>query len=199
MKDLPTLGAPGRNWVLETLRDGLSLGRAVAAILSHDEVSVHAVVGGEVSTERLEQDFTEGLLIGPVAGKATRRLADALNANFAGTHLVLELPEDRPSDRWYLYPEGGTPSRMTCGEELYASCAIGDGGTIIQHTLHYRDSVWGYNAFIVAGLPADQISGCPTTLLQEGVVAIMAIIVGAYDGEGYLLAVPSVPLAVPNE
>ena len=163
-----------------------------------DQLSVHAVIGGTVSLERLERAFRAGLPAHQIEQPAEAKLTSVVAESYAGHHLVLELPEDKPSERWFTYPTGGTPTRMTCDAEVYAVCPIGEDRDLLQNTVLYRDSTWGYHAFVVDGLPPDEIAGCPARLFKEGVISIRAIVVGAYDGEGYLLAVSSSPIRHPS-
>ena len=191
---LPELGAGGRQWVLDTLLEGMALARLVRETIDLDQLSVYAVISGDVSLDRLERDFSEGLPAHEVRRSTALTLTSVIPENYASLHLILELPEDGPSARWFTYPTGGTPTRMTCGEEVYAVCPIGEDRELLSNTLMYRDRTWAYHAFVVDGLPPDAIVGCPTRLFKEGVISIRAILVGAYDGEGYLLAVLSSPI-----
>ncbi len=157
LQHLPELGPGGKRWVADTLLEGRSLARLVRETVDLDQLSVYAVVSGAVSFEQLERSLRGGLLAHQVEQPAEAKLTGALSS-YAGRHFVLELPMDSPSDRWLSYLTGGTPTRMTCGEDVFAVCPIGEDRDLLQNTVLYSDATWGYDAFVVDGLPPDEIA-----------------------------------------
>ena len=177
--DFPRLGEPGLAYVRESLREGRSLARLVDELLTPDDLDVRAVAPMRASDDEVMK-FRHGFR--GAQGGAHDKLLTCLMADYRGRHLILELPMDRPSDSWLVFPQRGvpqstsrrkvlgrktqpemlghkvtrtygpTPARMLCGDDVFALCAIGDDAQLIKNTLHYHDATFLYSAFVVAGL-----------------------------------------------
>ena len=190
---LPGIGPEGAVWVLEMLRCGLSLGKRAADLVDPTGLQIWAVVGVDADAAALEQ-FQGGFARGRVAASSHNKLAAVLCREFGDADLIVEDPISLPSEILPAFPTGGPPTMLACGREVYFACSLGGEIELVEQTIFSHDNSFDYNGFVVEGLPHGDAGACPTELFQSGAMSVHAIVSGAYDGEGYLLAVPRQPL-----
>jgi hypothetical protein len=78
---------------------------------------------------------------------------------------------------------------LTCGSEVYAACSLDMPPTQVEATLRTADPSFMYSAIVVdKNMGGDDLSGCPTVWVDGGTARIRAVLIGAYDGEGFVLA-----------
>ena len=193
IEQLPRIGPKGAVWVLEMLRSGLSLGKRVAELVDPDDLQIWAVIGVDADAAALER-FQGGLARGREAASSVDMLAAVLCRDFGDADLIAENPISLPSEIRPVFPTGGPPTMLVCGREVYFACSLAGEIELVEQTVFSHDNSFCYNGFVVEGLPHDDAGACPTELLHSGGMSIHAIVSGAYDGEGYLLAVPRQPL-----
>jgi hypothetical protein len=178
---------------MEMLRSGLSLGKRVAELVDPNGLQIWAVVGVEADAAALEE-FQGGFARGGVAASSHDKLAAVLCREFGDADLVVEDPISLPSEIRPAFPTGGPPTMLACGREVYFASSLGGEIELVRQTIFSHDNSFDYNGFVVEGLPHDDAGACPTELFRGGAMSVRAIVSGAYDGEGYLLAVPRQPL-----
>jgi hypothetical protein len=190
---LPRIGPKGALWVLEMLRSGLSLGKRVAKLVDPNDLQTYAVIGVDADAAALEQ-FQGGLARDREAASSIDKLAAVLCRDFGDADLIVEDPISLPSEILTAFPTDGPPTMLACGREVYFACSLSGEIELVEQTIFSHDNSFDYNGFVVEGLPHDDADACPTELLHSGAMSVHAIVSGAYDGEGYLLAVPRQPL-----
>lgn len=168
-------------WIKGAWSDGLSLARTVSARLGAANWDVFAVTG-EASRELLQaHDFRYG---GLPPANCFAGLAVELARRFEGDYLIVELALARPVDSMQL-PAGA--KTVTCDSEVYEVIRIGSDQHALEGTLRATDPASVYNCFVAAC--AGDLSFCPSTLFEDGVISMRAAITGAYDGEGFVFAI----------
>lgn len=160
------------------LSDGLSLSQVSMPVL--DGMSAVALVPDGASSERV-LDFMHGGL-----GRCDiNEVAAMLGREFQGASLVVELPLWRPDDPGI--PDGAH-SVIVCGDEVYAACSLGGPSAAIETTLRMADPSFMYRAFILMSETEFREDACPPDLVDSKAATVNAILVGAYDGEGFVFA-----------
>lgn len=165
-------------YVQANLSDGLSLSqRSISALVGMRAV---ALVPNRTSLERL-LDFKHGGLGRCDIGEVAAILAE----EYPRASLVVELPLRRPHDTGV---SDDAPGIMVCGDEVYVACSLRDSISIIERTLRMADPAFMYRAFILEPGKEFREEACPPDLVDSEAATLKAVLVGAYDGEGFVLA-----------
>ncbi|WP_378741237.1 hypothetical protein [Nocardia brasiliensis] len=176
--ELVAVGKPGHEFAAENLQYGLATSRAVKAQVAGMQ-AVAMVPPGNPEGNVL--DFKHGGLGRAVAGDLAEWLVD----RFAGSLLVVELPMRRVDD-----PEGPVEGFETVarGDDIFGVCTIGHPASAVENALLGHDPTFLYGAFVLqqnettrAWLNSD------TDQLVSDPQQLLVVIVGAYDGEGFVL------------
>lgn len=112
-------------------------------------------------------------------------VAAVLAQTYPGASLVVELPLWRSDDPGV--PDGDLRI-LICGNEVYATCHLGGSLNSIEKTLRLADPSFMYNAIILEHKVDFGAGSCPADSVAAGTARVRAILVGAYDGEGFVLA-----------
>jgi hypothetical protein len=159
-------------WSRERLNDGQTLGRYLASVVSNDAWEAGLVVDGTPDPE---------LRWGRGGRAQWARLADLIIGDFPSAVLVVELPLVRPGD----LPAGGSAVHF-CDGEAFAVTPVGDGKSAVVEALSSADPSSLYVVAIVQ--PDDTVAdaGGLVQRVKHGAVEVLATVVGAYDGEGFI-------------
>jgi hypothetical protein len=162
----------------DSLNEGLSLARhAQSALFS---MTSFAVVPEGVTREQA-LNFSHGGL-----GRCDiSEVAVLLSQRYPSGLVVVELP------LWRLEDPGAVDSTirtLSCGDEVYATCPLDAPPARIEETLRTADPSFMYNAIVIEDGGNRDLSGCPTEWVEGGTARICAVMIGAYDGEGFVLA-----------
>ena len=171
------VGHPGIHYVSSSLRQGLALGRVVATRV--DGLAADALTAGVVPAERLLQ-FDHGGLGPSVVGILPSWLKEDVKDGI----LIVELPLWRPGDR---VSEGDRFETIIADGDVYAVCSIGEELDKIDATIRSADPAYMYHAMVFSSQSSHELatrSGGWQERLANGLVAVL---VGAYDGEGFVL------------
>ena len=176
---LVDVGKPAIDYANSRLGEGLSLARRAQSVLLG--MTAFAVVPDGAPHDRF-LSFRGGGLgrcdIGEVAVLLSRRFPSSL--------VILELPLRRPTDPGM---EESALHTLICGSEVYAACSLDVPPTQVEATLRAADPSFMYNAIVVdENIGGDDLSGCPTEWVEGGTARICAVLIGAYDGDGFVLA-----------
>jgi hypothetical protein len=156
----------------------MALGRAAGAALTG--ISVEAVVSMSVSGSELRVGYGSGVRQVDIGD-----LARLLRERYAGELLIVELPLWRPNDPGIGNCEYET---LVCGSEVYGAIQLTDDIATIEVALRATDPSFSYNAFVIKKYTSDLARTCPAEWVASGSAGILAVLVGAYDGEGFVLA-----------
>ncbi|WP_069167110.1 hypothetical protein [Nocardia altamirensis] len=129
----------------------------------------------------------EGVLhfkYGGLGRAVVSELAEFIVDRFAGSLLIVELPMRRLSD-----PQGSIDRFETIvkGDEIFAICAIGETVATVEDALMAHDPTFLYNAFVLQGAAARSWVRSDADHCFPDSDEFPAVIVGAYDGEGFVL------------
>lgn len=121
-------------------------------------------------------------------------VAEMLDRDYPGVWLIVELALVRPGDPGV--PENdsaiviseGAPCIVVSGGEVFAMCSLDGPSDTIVDALLVSPAVCLYRAFIMKFCTEVQDGVLLSDLLDLGEPMIMGILVGAYDGEGYVFA-----------
>lgn len=160
------------------LKDGLSLSRLSMSVL--DGMTAVALVPDRASSERA-LDFKHGGL-----GRCDiSEVAAMLGREFQRASLIVELPLWRTDDPGISDEASGV---MVCGDEVYAVCSLDGSNDAIETTLRMADPSFMYRAFVLTSEMEFREGACPPDLVESKAASVDAILVGAYDGEGFVFA-----------
>ena len=172
---LIAIGDAGVAYANGSLSQGLSLARRARSVLIG--MSALALVPEGTSSEQALGFGHGGLGRCDMPG-----VAALLAGRYPHGSVFLELPLWRPDDP-------GTAIRtVTCGDEVYAFCSLDLPLDRLETTLRTADPSFMYNAIIVGNGSGEDLAECPTESVDSGRRRICAIVVGAYDGEGFVVA-----------
>lgn len=177
---LVEVGAPGLEYVKASVLDGLSMGRA--AVSSWSSLTAMALVPPGAQSQQI-LNFRRGGL-----GRLDLAIvAYLLKETYPDATLFVELPLSRPGD-----PETADDGvhRVVRGSEVYAICSAGDPLSKIEATLRSTDPSIIYNVLIVKRKEVEdqEALGNAAELFNFEGVDLVALLAGAYDGEGFVLA-----------
>lgn len=171
------IGDVGLAYVEAAIRDGLSLAHSAKTVLVG--MSATAFVPAEASDEKAHDVNYGHLWTSDVDG-----VADSLGILFPDAWLAVELPLLRPDDPSIL-------NRVTClqveGEEVFAVCRMSDSRETVVRTLRASDPSLLYVAVLIHGGEAKEMARSVKRQVEEGNAEIVGVLVGAYDGEGFIL------------
>lgn len=170
-------GEPGIRYVSGSLRQGLALGRAVASRI--EGMTAEAIVPGDPPVERI-LEFDRGGLGPSVVGM----LGSWLRSRFGGAALVVELPLWRPGDRVLAVDKFET---AVIDQGVYATCCIDEAPDKVEATITSADPAFMYHAMLFPARSRVEISGRSGNWQERLANAVLAVMVGAYDGEGFVL------------
>ncbi|MGN9912253.1 hypothetical protein ACTMTJ_32415 [Phytohabitans sp. LJ34] len=122
---------------------------------------------------------------GGLGGSDMREIAALLARAYPEAVLVVELPLWRPEDPGIRETD---LSVAISGDEIYSVRPLNSGPNLVERTLRLADPSFMYNAFILepkVNLVAELVF---PNLLKSGQVVVKGVLVGAYDGEGFVLA-----------
>jgi hypothetical protein len=173
------IGKLGIDYADGRLGEGLSLSRRARSFLL--ETDTFAVVQNGATLDRI-LDFTGG---GP--GRCDiGEVAVLLSERFPSCSVIVELPLRRPTDPGAT--DEGRLQVLTCDGELYAACSLDRPPVQVEAALRATDPAFMYNAIVVENVGGRELSGCPTAWVEHGIARVCALLIGAYDGEGFVLA-----------
>lgn len=168
-------------WANERLSEGQSLGRALLATiralsLDHMVILSHPTAPTDL---RWGQGFAQ----------AWTALTHRLTTDWPEGILFVELPLRSVNDP---EPPGEPINTVTCGDEVYAVADISQGRRQVEVALRAHDPSTLYVAAILLPTGRDVDSRtCPTVALKDTHLSLGAVVVGAYDGEGFVYTTPS--------
>jgi hypothetical protein len=175
---LIALGDAGMAYVSGSLSSGLSLARRAQTMLTG--MNAAALVPDGTSRE---QAFAFGR--GGLGRCDITEVATSLSRRYPTGSVAVELPLRRLDDP-------AAPSEITqtttCDSEVFAVCSFGSSLVQIEATLRATDPSFMYNAIVLESEYGAELSGCPTDWIDRGASRIRAVIIGAYDGEGFVIA-----------
>jgi hypothetical protein len=175
---LIALGDAAMGYVSGSLSRGLSLARRAQTVLT--DMSTTALVPDGTSAERALVFDRGGLGRCDMAEVAT-----LLSRQYPTGFVVVELPLRRSDDP--AAPDEAIQT-VTCGEEVYAACSFGLSLARVEATLRMTDPAFMYNAIVLESDNDAELSGCPMDWVDGGASIIRAVVIGAYDGEGFVVA-----------
>lgn len=179
---ISSVGQAGNHYVSSSLRQGLALGRVVATRV--DELTADVLTAGPVAPERLLQ-FDHGGLGPSVVGFLPSWLKD----RFKHGTLIVELPLWRPDDRVAARDQFET---IAADGDVYAACSIGDGIDMINATIRSADPAYMYHAIVFSSQSSRELVTQSVGWRERLTDEVVAVLVGAYDGEGFVLCRRSV-------
>lgn len=159
------------------LLDGLSLSRSVVPLLVG--ATAVALVPEGVSEERV-LDFRSGGL----GHLELAEVAALLGRVYRDASLIVELPLWRPDD---VDAPDPVPRIFVCNAEVYAFCSLRDSLDDIEETLRVADPSFMYSAVILEHRVEFGEMSSILDWLMAGTARVVAVLLGAYDGEGFLL------------
>lgn len=165
-------------FVRSTLEQGLSVGRTLCDCLSGSP-SIAAITDSPELQSRLRRPEAGGLI-----GKAVApsELGSSVVGRWPRSLVVVEMPLARPGDPSV---EAAHEIARVCADEVYAVARAGDGTQAVTRVLEATDPAFGFVASILSDGPeaAGQLQASDWLTSRQ----LQAVLVGAYDGEGYLL------------
>lgn len=159
-------------WSRGRLKEGLSLAQYLATAVLDDSCEALLVVDGSPTPE---------LRWGRGGRAQWARLADLIIGDFPSAVLVVELPLVRPGD----LPVGGGAVHF-CDGEAFAVTPVGDGKSAVVEALTSADPSSLYVVAIVQSDDTVADAGGLVQRVKDGAVEVLATVVGAYDGEGFV-------------
>ena len=178
MKRAPIDRSSALPWLWEVLRSSLSMAEVLLSQLSELQPDVVALVGDTVPPGRQLMPGTGG-----TGGyNPCVELAADIRLRWPKALLVVEMPLARPSDPFL----GTSPVAIrTCGEEVYALASVNASADEVEQVLRMADPSSPYVALVALDSMQSELA-CPTDALRSGRLQPMSVIVGAFDGEGFL-------------
>lgn len=176
------LGDVGIRYVWGSLRDVLPLARLAEDLL---RLGTSFALASERFPENAVQDFRHGHRSACDIGD----VAESLRRLFPHAWLAVGLPLVRPDDPWIS--EGRPQLRgelQIDGPHAYAVCRLSAPRETVEAVLRAHDPSFLYNAVIVEPAAQDETGVNLRQQVEEGLARIVAVLVGAYDGEGFVLA-----------
>jgi hypothetical protein len=180
VRRLPINDRDAASWLTEVLSSGLSLSRTLLVRIP-DWVLGMSAVAGDSESMPARADLRTG---GTGGANPCAQLAEEVVAKWPAAHVVVEMPLASPSDP---YLDTVAFQTVTCGEEVYAVAETRAGATAVERALRAADPSGPYLALIAMAREAPDV-GCPHSRLNSGLLRPVRLIVGAFDGEGFLLA-----------
>ena len=171
------------DYIVGQLAAGMSASRAALEQLRLSHSETLAVVPTDADQGSLHSFDTA---LGISGGGATfADLAGELASRFPASRVIVALPLAQPGDGSLASIAG---SLATCGSEAYLAVDLTDDRSTIEQALRAHDPSFGY-ALVVVDHAGAGPSICPTEAIESGEYRLRAAAVGAYDGEGFLVAV----------
>lgn len=178
----PTAPDGAFDYIVNQLADGMSLPQAAAARLRAGHAGTLAIVPAGVRDQQLAAPETG---LGASRGTTCAQLAGELTSRFPNSRLIVALPLAKPDDS-SLASIPGTVA--TCAGQVYLAVDLQAEVAVVEQALRAQDPSFSY-ALVVVDHAAVQPHVCPTDALESGEYTLRAAGVGAYDGEGFLVAV----------
>jgi len=170
----------GTSYVLTALTGGLSLGQRVSGRIG-ELPSVWALTVAQQVAERLASLEVGGLPGGSVNASA---LARWLRDRWPAAVVIVALPLARPGDTAL---RAAPQMFRTCEGEVYAVADASADIEAVERALRASDPATGYVA-VVADADGDfGVKECPADAFDQGSLTLRGVLVGAYDGEGYVV------------
>ncbi|WP_297776491.1 hypothetical protein [Mycobacterium sp.] len=171
----------GSRYLIELGEQGMTLGQLVAGLVRRGTPTLQAIVPGEASAAEISS-FRVGM--GRRNGTIDA-LAQALASRYPKSWAILGLPLAKPAD---LVQETRGQTTANCGDEVYLLQEIGAGEDALSAALRAADPAFAYLMAVVDGVAANAADRCPVDAIGQGAYVVRAIVAGAYDGEGFVLA-----------
>jgi hypothetical protein len=171
------------DYIVDQLAAGLSLSRAASGQLRRSHSETLAVVPTNAERGSLSSFGTALGVSGD--GTTVADLADELASRFAASRMIVSLPLAQPGDASLASIAG---SLTACDDEVYVAIDLAADRPTVEHCLRAHDPSFGYALVVVDPVGAGR-NVCPTEALESGDYRLRAAVVGAYDGEGFLVAV----------
>lgn len=178
MIPIAAISGPALEYAKARLADGLSLSRRSIPQLAN--MTAVALVPMGASAERA-LDFKQGGL----GRNDLAEIAALLARTYPGASLVVELPLWRPDDPGVSDSDS---RNVISGSEVYATCQLSSSLQSIEKTLRLADPSFMYNAIIVQPEIEIEAGTSPADLIGTESATIRAVLIGAYDGEGFIIA-----------
>ena len=170
-------GSQGREWLTEVLSTGMSLSTWVRRNLNLDHLSMHWLVNDPSLAN--STDIRGGV------GSPTPwgELTDRIRETWPNAVVYVEMPLALASDP-VMHDLGS--AIVTCDEEVYGFANTWDGPERLADTLKAHDPSSLYVAMVaVSDGQAEPL--CPVATLEGGSISLRCVVVGAFDGEGFLV------------
>jgi len=158
----------------------MSLGRLASKRLEPGKSRLHAIVPLEATSAEIAS-VRNGM---GRRDDAFSGIADELANRFPESWIALGLPLAVPGDSGL--PADGTTA--VCDTEVYIVRPIDAGEGALTMSLRNADPSFNYVFAVLDGVSADTADRCPTQGVEAGQYAVRALGVGAYDGEGFIIA-----------
>jgi hypothetical protein len=171
------IGEQGTRYLGSSLREGLTLSRVIASRVAG--LTTDVLTASVPPAERLLQFDRGGM--GP---SAVDVLGAWLKDHFELGILVIELPLWRPDD----LASGSDAFQAVAAEgEVYAVASIGDDLNKLDATIRCADPAYMYHAMIFPDQSGRELLRRSDGWRERLADALVAVLVGAYDGEGFVL------------
>lgn len=175
-------------WLRAALADGMSLAHESATHIEDGNFSIEVVATtGEPRYEALDQGVGRSI--------PWDLLISRVSADWPTGKVFVELPLRRPGDPAVPLRSVAT---IVCGEEVFATAVVEAGSAGLRDALGAHDPSSLYVVAVVVPpvrkSPNSPTSpSCPVAALSQGAVSLGAVIVSAFDGEGFLYASRQTP------
>ncbi|MBF6354918.1 hypothetical protein IU449_10225 [Nocardia higoensis] len=176
-------GLRGYEYVVENLRYGLAAARAVLPLVEGMRATAMVPHG---AAENSWFEFRAA------AGKATiRELTEFVIDRFPGCLIIAEQPLRRPGDPHLSHH---VFERVVLGEEVFAVCTTSSPEYVVTRTLNAQDPTYLYCVFVIEDNVKTRawLRGESTEIVSD-TADLRLVIVGAYDGEGFVMLAPDDP------
>jgi hypothetical protein len=187
--DYRRLGDAGIAWLRSSLEDGLSMAREVLRSIKLEEGEAYAIIPPHAPSDVL-YDFEEG-------GKGLAGSDEVLIEAFTqviGDDTALLVVEDERARPNAPFLERSRSETMTLGEEVYHWFVLRPGN-VEEGMDFFSRSTGGYPTNAVISSPGLETRLCEAGAIRASHVELLvqnlrAVIVSAYDNEGYVLWMP---------
>ena len=159
-------------WADQRLAEGGSLAGRVRGTVASGQFAVSLIASGPLADD---------LRWGRGGPQVWDSLVSRLMADYPAGTLFVELPLMRPDD-----PDPSDFDTLVCGDEVYATTLVSAGAKAISATLRASDPAAVYVAAVLERVNEPNSMWCPAQSLAAGSAEVVAIVVGAYDGEGFV-------------
>ncbi|MFT4295550.1 MAG: hypothetical protein QM582_09070 [Micropruina sp.] len=170
-------------WLHQGLADGMSMAVEAARVVGRGGFAIR-MLGDDGGDDQADLRYGRNLRLD------LERVAVELVDDWPDGHLFVEMPFVRPRDS---RPEGRSVSTVVCGDECYAYAPLDAESSTVARTLVAHDPTSLYVAAVVTARPGVDPRRCPTEALRTGIFTLEAVMVGAHDGEAFVVCSRQLP------